>query len=731
MLTPHLETVFRPYLAAVAFSHQIEIENKLRAASARLFVDIFVHLPALNTWVLCWSAAASNTTNRVFISDSHVAFRATQESGRKIRHMKHSSFSKDNTHEHDIALIARHHEQDIVAFVPISDIEGNCFATVRLIGREADLKFFGFSRDLPGYDFNLQSFHNLEIPDTDLLPHVLGRWAGSSFEQRGSKKTIEALLACFSSFFSTSRNMYFRRDFDDDKLFFHSSTFSDTQKLLESLKASIHDCSYMFSIVADRGAAEIVDDFPEDLSKDLRLNNNEWRPDAYYIKIKQQLRADLVSYIGIPLKVDDTVIGVFQLHTRRGEERFDEAARFMRSTLSEMGRTTDKKAMTRSSAIVRKLSSPGTTPKRFDQAIPNLSKKLVEELVRQIVSYGKLSVDSLEARLGGKLETAKGLSPSVSNYLQNSLVDIVLAGAVTLFIASERNGIEPPRGVIVVPITAALPFIIYIYGPVALLTGRTLRTALEHVQATFNLALAATEVSANSSEEMANRRGHLKLWATIHDLKNRTATFATPLRNLVTISANGDHADLKNEVMEFKETFMRVLEHFELECNDILRGTYFRTISEQQIGNLLAQAVQVVVQFPDYRGRVQFVTNTPLMLKSLVKTYTQELEMVFKELIRNILQHFERVGKMGQVIIDVQQLNDSRLQIRLSDTIAAGDDIRKVLRLLDDETSHSSLKRQLKPTIEKLLQGEIIAEHDLEHHSVAMIIKIPKEIIPH
>jgi hypothetical protein len=284
-------------------------------------------------------------------------------------------------------------------------------------------------------------------------------------------------------------------------------------------------------------------------------------------------------------------------------------------------------------------------------------------------------------------------------------------------------------GVFIIPITSTLPFIVYIYGAVALLTGRTLRTALEQLQATLNLSLAVAEGSSASNLEMSNWRSHLALWAKIHELKNRTAGFAKPLRDLVAVASNGDHNDLKQETLNFKDRFTSAIEDFEHECNDVLRGTSFRRVNEESLLQIIQRAVSVLSQFPHLRPKVQFLAEGNLNIP--LRTYTGEMELVLRDLIRNILQHFERESRVGNIIFEAEEISGSRLQLKLSGTVAAGPEVQKVIHILDDPESRDSLRRHIKPTVEKLLQGELRGERHPLHNSVCMVLTLPKTVITH
>src|SRR3569833_185874 len=343
MATKYLNDIFRNYFRTIAFCHSPDIETALEKAGTSVFIDVFAHLPALNSWVLCWSTTGPNTLNRVFISDSHADFAAASSVKEpKVVHISLQDRTTKEATQTDVTPLYQSGGMDTMAYRPLWSQKDGIFGMIRIVGRSTDISAAGHPKG--GICSPVDPPEALTLPDSDLLPHVLGRWAGSIYGLRETTKPLTVLLKAFASFFPTSHSMYWKRDFDTDEILFHFSPTPHTDRLLRGLRAPIHTHDYMFAIVAERGASEIVDDFPEDLMTDLRINASKWKPPEHFNHLCLTLQADRVPYIGIPLKVDDSVVGVISVVTPRGSSGFPEAARFARSALSEMGRTMDKRA---------------------------------------------------------------------------------------------------------------------------------------------------------------------------------------------------------------------------------------------------------------------------------------------------------------------------------------------------------------------------------------------------
>lgn len=722
MATTFLNELFKNYFLCIAYCHTQDVEQKLESAGNTILIDVFAHLPGLHSWILCWSTTGSNTVNRVFIPDTNAEFAVgLGASTMKVVHTLLDSKSPKVTTDTDVALLYRRQGMDTIAYCPLRSQRDGAFGIIRMIGRASDIAALGYPKGMPVRQITIPGTSNL--PDPDLLPHVLGRWAGSVFGLRDTMKPLAVLLNAFSSFFPTAHAMYWKRDFENDEIIFHFSPSPNTARILQGLRAPMHSHDYMFAIVAERGASEIVDSFPEDLETDLRINASQWKETKYYNQLCQTLKTDIVSYIGIPLKVDDSVIGVVSVLTPRSMEHFQKAARFARASLSEMGRTIDKSAVSRASRIIRQFASEKASNGRRKSDLIPLGRELVTKLASELIPFGAVSVGTIEARFGTEAAETSGLPLNVTKLIQKQFIELVVSERINLFVVEPPPNRHPHRGVLTVPAPAELPFVLYVTGPLSLLGGRSLRSALEQLQAVLLMSIAAT----GDQSWLDN----LALWSQIHDIKNDTAAFGAPLADLLNVAQHGTRADLVEEVLTFKERFARTIADFEAACDQTLKHPEFRKRESVIIYDIVRRAWAAAIHTnPSSLRRCIGRYKGDRTLSAV--TYPPLLECVLRNMLTNVVKHFERQAKFGTITFSCEKSEKGKeVLISITDDVSESGAYKKVNDILDDPESKETLRTRIKPLVERQLQGRVWAEPNPNVDSVKLVLGIPTMALAH
>lgn len=733
MSTFYLKSLFKNYFLSVAHCHLPLVESKLEKISGKILVDVFARMPELEAWTLCWSAPGSNTVNRVFIPQKDAAFHALTKQHFKIHFAQLANFARKDIVDNDVALYCRKANVDTVVFYPLWSQEHGLFGVVRLIGNHADLAAEGYTKDT--HVEPSQAVCNLDVPDSDLLPHILGRWAGAFFGHRETTKPLAVLLKSFGSFFPSSHVMYWTRDFEKNEIGFHFSPTPNTDRILSNFKASIHSHDYMFTIIAERGASEIIENFPEDLSTDLRINPSSWKPSSIHGKLCDSLGIEMASYIGVPLKVDDCVIGVVSLLVKRDEPAFKDCARFVRSALAEMGRTVDKTAVIRTSRLIRQFVANKSGKAQQSKDLRDLGSGLVLNLVKELIPYGSSNVGVVQARVGGEEREVTGLPSGVAMSIQKQLIEFVLSEEIHLKVVDSESAQMPIKGVMVIPIPSGIPFVLFIYAPLALLIGRTLRSAIQQLQAVLLVSIAASEKSSALGQDIGNWREHLALWAEIHDIKNATAAFSIPLMDLVQVAECGTISDIKTEVLEFKEKFSKTILGFEEKCDQTLSGAGFRQREDIIIYDVVRRAWFAILAKQDdvkKNSKARYVFETRPNLSAV--TFSNELEIVVFNLLLNVANHFRRVGRYGNITIKeklIESPKGNEIMISISDNVSESNAADTINNILDDPYSKRTLKRYIKPVVERQLQGRIWAELNSEAGSAIVFLGIPQQVTTH
>jgi hypothetical protein len=614
------------------------------------------------------------------------------------------------------------------AYVPFLKGERGVYSILRVIANPNQLNRLGVT---PAHIVeHFSPCLQFTLKDSDLIAHLLGRWAGNLFTQRDKKRiSVAVLLKAFASFFSYAHDAFYHRDFDSDNLSFYHSTNPKTTAFLTTVRASIRDRTRIFSIIAQRGAAEMIKNFPEDVHKEIRIHASQWKPADPYFRLLNDLGTDEVSYIGMPLKVDDAVIGVVTMLVAREEPNFYSAGRFIRTALSETGRTIDKTAISRTAHIIRQFAASKPSPSGERIHLPALGRELVTKLVNELLPFGSLKVGSHQLRPGVPEEECHGIDGEAATLINQQLLQTIRSSAIEVFVYHPSDKARPIQAVTLVPFPAALPFVLSITGSLALLTGRSLRTALEQLQAVLIVALAASEQLTSGGGDNEFWRAYLAVWAQVHDLKNRAASFHRPLHTLVATAEHGTYQDLTQEVDRFRDDFALTLRDFEIECDRILRGTGFRRLTKVQLPKLIEEAWTIIRIYPEAIGKctLSFADGPVLELD----TFEWELKIVLENLFMNVIKHFQRTS-FGITTVSAKLSEDeSEVILKLWDNVPEDDAYAKTKASVTDAESQQTLSMFVRPIVERLLCGAIWVEEEPSLGTVVVVVKIPREIKPH
>lgn len=721
-----LNNVFKNYFTALAARSESSLESLYSKRSSDAIVDCFAVIPLLESAVICWSNTGHSVVNRVFydLKKSWIEDIIRKDSPSLIKVVARHSFREgDASSDNDSSLSVKGKLMEYIACIPVYH-GNNLFAIIRLIGSRELISDLGYFDAGPSPKLEIK---DIDPPaDFDLVPHILGRWAGHQFNTDRRNESLKKMLNLFSTFFAKSHSMVYLRNFDNDYAEFACGGDTDTDEILHGLRAPLGSNDYMFSIVASQGASEVVDNFPEGLETRLRLNDAGWTTSDHFSKLMNRFEAKNCCYIGIPLKVDDAVLAVISILGPHDDLGFDSCYRFARSTLSEMGRAVDKVTSSQTARILHEHAVTASAQKDARRDLAKLGTDLVEQLVRSLLFFGKIEVGCRQVRLGAESPADEIFPEEVIELVErNLLLEIQEStSAISLHLLTKQDPDRAPRGLMLVPVPSVFPFLLYLVGPLALLKGRSLRCALIQIQSVLRVAFSESDINARTFD-IANWKEHLALWARVHDLKNDTSRFYQPLQKLLAVSENGDHNDLIEECRSFSESFASTIREFEAECDQILMKSGVRSLSEVKLFDLVGDAWRGLAKkltWLDEPPRGSYFGDN----QYTIFTSENELRLVIENLLSNVFDHFARLKVVGDVIITTKvDHKGEMLTLKIHDTLKERGCVKKVKKILEDKDTAYTLGRFIKPVVEKVLYGHIWVESDPEYGSLCMCLQVP------
>ena len=719
----HLNSVFSRY---VGMLHNLPNLQRLMPTKVFAIVDVFAHVPILHTHVLCWSSLTSRTTNRVFIPSSDPIVQTMKRLGRPVLLPRHEVAVEPG--DNDVTMHISHPGLDAVAYVPVLAADRHRLGFVRIVGRRSELKVLGLIERQEVIIAQQPPRHPAAL-EPDLYPHVLGRWAGSEFTRLSEAMkgdSVHVLLDAFSSFVGQSHNTYWHKDFHEETVAFAGSTTAGTEAILGRVKDPLRQPKHMFGIVARYGNAEFLPHFPEDLETTRSPNLRDWRPDDAFSRLHESLGQNALSYYCIPLKVDDCVLGVFSLLTTRDQESFEASARFARSCIAEVGRTMDKRSLghaitkIRQTAYKEYIAIAGMDPIA-------VGKQLMWDIASLLLPDAGISPGVLV--IGQAREKSSTIPRSAMALLEHRYWEILATQQIQVIPDDTRSTRPPPReGFLTIPITAGRACVLYLYGPLEVLAGRSLRAALEELQAVLYLAFDTASTFLTSESMVEELRASLNLWAHVHDLKNEVARFGNVMADLDHAGRSFPDKLLREEVSGVVLRFDDLIEPWKEKCDRLLDKSFYRHREQVSVYQTVATAYKRESErVPKLAALSQLEISCPQDIQIL--TYASELQIVLRELFRNVFKHFERTSA-GRVFVEIGQHETGiPVSIAVTDSVHDPGEFERVEDALRSGTS-STLGRMRK-IVERLLEGNLWVQREQRGRNLSLVLRVPKEVKPH
>lgn len=719
-MTPYLTRMFKHYYATVEKfrGHQL-----LSSTGSRRVVDIFVHLPALHTFVLCWSSTGARSVNRVFYNADHPDFKKVLGVRKPIT----KEVAKEGAppgHDSDVTLIWHYPHSRHLHYVPVLNEKGEVFSVVRILDDSSAVPRIEFT--VPSPQPEQDGGH--VTPDRfnpSLIPHILGRWAGNSLFEQGytSKHVIEILLRAFCSPYAANRAhcIYWHCEPESSRIAFHSAANAVTSDILRDVSDDLKDPVHMFGIIASHGVTEVLSNFPEDIKSTVRFNLDHWEPSEVYARLVKALGGVQISFYGIPLKIDDQVIGVFQCLSDRSIESFPQDARFARSCLSEMGRTIDKRQQSETSKVLRAAAHRNNEKSAQRDSVADLGITLLREVVSILVPQAKVTCGAVTLSSPVDPTAFPGVPTRIVRKIQNEGL-VMLNESQPRLLFDDATAIGPnSAATLVIPAPIGSPFILFIHAPTELLMGRSLRAAIEALRATLKLAFETTASFVASENILSDFRRFQKLRSKIHDFQNGLTRLTASLAHLDDVVDQDRHDDLKRETTAFTSEGTELLSVFTEGCEELLATARDRNREKVDLRKLISHAFfSVADQYPKLTQRFFLEAKSD----PEIITYREDLFLILVELFRNICKHFART-QPGRVYVNVTvDAKAEWVTITIEDDTPEPGALAKTTHALtNDETS--TMRNIVRSMIEKVFKGYVSVREGHYQHSILVQLRIP------
>jgi hypothetical protein len=714
-----LEKIFKNYSLLFSFINELKVKYP---SPEDAIIDYFAYMPILDTFVLCWSSFGFRDLNRVLIPKKNYPFNKLEINSEPWT----ESFSLNRSFftENDITPQLKISGFNVTAYIPICS-EDDYIGVIRIIGKDRLIDKFLTHDNLSLTKNLLLNKVNFRLDDIDHFAPIIGKWAGNIYFDEPEIAT-KNLLNLFSSFFNKSHNMFFAMDFDNNEIVYKFSTSKGTFDLLDGFRETLQNPQHIFSYVAKYGRTEMCLNFPEDIIKSARPHFHNWEPDDN--ELKKSFNNLELSYLAIPLKVDDYIVGVFLVIASRQPEIFNSASRFIQMCIKEMGFAIDKKSLGYAALSVKtKALPPLDAVKQFDTA--EIALELISDIANKLLPFYKLEIGFMFIS-DMRDDTREGSVPVRSlAFLKSMIRDILTKKEIQIIPDFVRNDSSTKYSFLVIPIKTGLDFVIYIYGPTDIITTSSLRFALEEIQATLILSFESASSYFLSDHVINDMQTNLALWAQIHDLKNDTSDFGTEISRLMRIAENGNHDDLKDAVIATGNQFDQTIETWKEECDRILGKSFFRVCEKVNVEDIARSAYQIVREkYPDLALKVTFDLQSSSETAAI--TYGRELQAVLYELYRNTFKHFLRM-EPGTLITEIKKNEEKDIIIiTIFDDVYESGSLKTLKKALRP-TSTSTLNKLLNRVVRRILHGEMfVAEYNYNKRPTVNI-SIPVQTKPH
>ena len=611
-------------------------------------MDVFAFISKMGAAVLCASMPRSRPINRVFYKTGVAWAPPSSAFGPASSPSPHvvGDVAHDNLHPLDMnGRLAVSSTAQSLVLVPVY-CRDHCVGFVRLATAEpesVDVRHYSLP-DSPSPDA-------WALIDSTAIAHLIGRIyaerssIGGAWHEEARLEFGE-LLGLLCSGFEAGFGVAFTRSFTTGTIEFLAASNRDVSSIWEGFSYNIAHDTHMCAMVARAAQSVCIRRFPDELQDNpAHKAFVAWKPDSIYSSITKHLGKPHI-YIGIPMRVDDNVIGVIGLigKANAGEREVEHYFAFVRSAMSEFGRSLDK---FRRSSASRALFIGEALPVVAEEAdsIGEFSTAFLGELLKATWPGVEFEVRVLAASQlegTGRLRHFHGLASPVLRCLAKK--SIQRQTPLILDVPMRRDSVD--KGVLLAPLATPDGDLgehggcIVVFGPLELLASRSFLNAVWQFLATVRPALSLAQLRMVGLRKVTAhdylQRHYDMMWAIVHDFKGVMAEVIGERSDLRALLSNPDIPLRELRTLSIKAVdrifkgFSSIVQRAKRESD----RTRIRQMREVKLGDVVGEALREAGTFVPASCVIQMDGD----LGIAITTYESDLKRCLVQLMVNSLQ---------------------------------------------------------------------------------------------
>lgn len=703
--------------------HQFDRQLFQQYNDGDTWTDLFCWLPELAVWLLCASSHLSRQVNRVFYATNHFPFQLPSVKKFNPQVTLRWNHLCEPINTMDVTERVCKSMKGYLTYVVLED-ESEIIGFARIFAEREHFAIKSAQKILNSWKESINSKEQKREPSSDLtdIGHIIGRYYAQSLDglvrKSLSKKdlaTLRHLLTIPATLTSTGHTMIFFRDFETETLKFITSHSNVTSEVLHHVMVDMKRDRHMFNLIAVAGNPVCIPRFPDDLEESPFGLYRNWEPDELFRKLQKTL-SDVPTYMGLPIRVDDNVIGVCALlgcfYDR--DKELPVAFSFLRSLFSEFGRTIEKIRTTKASeSLVQRIGLPVPLSEH------DFMSGFVYDLYQPVLSLlwpndcFHISFISRNTPQSAIVEFSRKVNldiQEIKSHLRQSTVSEDLP-----LIALRNNPTD--KAILVIPLCSSESDhtsdvgCLLIYGSLTTLSSRSLINICKNLRSAMEGALSSSIARYIGLDRLhqynAVEQAYHHAWTALHDLKNQLQGFFLSQSRLKLLARNPNlgEQDLRVEIIKEMDAMFSSLQFIFDKAKEATDRNRLGHTERFEVAELLHKCHQEAFAYIPLPCNLRISGNTVLT------SFIMDFKRVFVELLLNALKALARGTPNSPTIsIRIEQMASRYVSISISDNSNLGGKVQRIKDALNDD--NSTLFSIVVTTVKRYLQGSITVDGD-------------------